>query len=596
MAITVIQRPQGHKLSSTLYSATASNSGGDVVFITSVNHGLSDGDWIYIESDIESYNGFKYVDSTGYTTFKVKDGDNSPYTAFKQIVDIDFQISIMDHGFQCVHLPIVYELASDLFPFNEPADSYTPNVVLSFTEYAGNVRLNTQNYISDPTALLKIELLGDGPLAGVYQITNVFTGSDFVIDLDYDASLDFDGYTIVKYYDNYSITVNIYAGLNVYHPWYTEKPIGLVASKKFIPDENNRVKFSIDEILRGFIKTRNNLALDTLPNNIDFLCEFYIGYSQAWDVVEDGELINQSDDEMIDDFIGQAINAKNEFKNVYSGYLSDYVGGETGLAQWLTDFDEPTAMVGYFFDISFINHLNAVDLLVTINKKLNGSILETEEQTISNPGLGVIRVSVTAESGYDQFCIQVSTPGSEEEVVAMDIEDLSEYQNSSIPGRTDWTLGALPTVTVDGDVFPDVVSSEWLYIPYAFVAGRTYNITINYNRTLNFGSSNPRTSILAMLDVAFNVVFSNSTSDSVGANTLSLSAVATASCALLAYRHSSGSNVTIDVTSIEGTETIPAVEGQEITEEICIRILEECDITFDGDARLTEGGGLRLLE
>jgi hypothetical protein len=578
MAITVIQRPQGHKLSSTLYTATASNAGGDVVFTTSVNHGLSDGDWIYIESDIESYNGFKYVDSTGYTTFKVKDGENSAYTEFKQEVDIDFQISILDHGFQCVHLPIVYELASDLFPFNEPAESYTPNVVLSFSEYAGNVRLNTQNYISDPIPLLKIELLGDGPLAGVYQITNVFTGSDFVIDLDYDASLEFDGYTIVKYYDNYSITVNIYAGLNVDHPWYTEKPIGLVASKKFIPDENNRVKFSIDEILRGFIKTRNNLALDTLPNNIDFLCEFYIGYHQSWDVVEDGELINQPDDETIDDFIGQAINAKNEFKNVYSGYLSDYVGGDSGLAQWLTDFAEPTAIVGYFFDISFLNTLNAVDIFISVYKKLNGSIISSSEIEITNPGLGVIRVPITPESGYDYFCIiAYSSSGGEEE--DFDLNDFTNFGS----GDNDWTLGANPSYLAP--IFSGW-ESKYLIIPFTGATRNTFNLQFDYSTATGTNIQ------IGYLDSLGNEVGSETFPDqnTVGIQNFSVTVEATGEYESFFIRTNGDTATAFEIVSV--SVSLPL----QLTEEICIRILEECDSTFDGDARLTEGGGLRLLE
>jgi hypothetical protein len=595
MAITVIQRPQGHKLDSTLHTATASNDSGDVLFTTTSNHGLSDGDYAYIESNIESYNGFKYVDSTGYTTFKIKDGVNSAYTEFKQAVEIDFMVSIMDHGFQCVHLPIVYELASDLFPFNELAESYTPNTIMSFSNYAGNVRLNTQNYISDPIALLKIELLGTGPLAGVYQITNVFTGSDFVIDLAYDADYDFDDYTIVKYYDNYAITVNIYAGLNTDHPWYSEKPIGLVATKKFIPDENNRVKFSIDEILRGFIITRNNLALDTLPNNTDFLCEFYIGYFQSWDVVEDGELINQSDDETIDSFVGQAINAKNEFKDLYSGYLSDYVSNESSLARWLTDFEEPIAIVDYFFDISFLNSLNGVDIQVTINKMVSSYIASSEILIFDNPGVGILRVPITAESGYDYYCITAATPGSAEIVNSMDIEDLSEYINSSILGRVDWTLGASPTVTLPG-AFPTVSTSQYLYKEFPFVTGREYTITVNYTWTLNSGSSNPRTSLLAIRDDAFTTIFSETDSASAGANVMSITFVATPGCVMFTFHHQSGSNVTLEIDSIEGTETIEAVESQTITEEICIKILEECSDTFNGEARLTQDGGLRLLE
>lgn len=575
MAITVIRRPQGHKLSATLYSAEASNSGGKVLFTTDANHGLSDGDYIYIDSDIETYNGFKYVESTGYTTFQIRESATSALIDFKQAVSIDFFVSVLNHGYQCVHLPIVYELASDLFPFNEPADAYTPNVILSFEDYAGSVRIHTQNSLSDPVALLKIELIGNGPLAGVYQITNVIQPWDVVIDLVYDATYDFSGYQVVKYYDNYAIHVNIYAGLTASHPWYDEKPIELVASKKFIPGSNNRVLFSIDEILRGFIKTRNNLALDTLPNNIDFLCEFYIGYFQSWDVVEDGELVNEPDTEVIDTFIGQAINAKNEFKNLYSGYLSDYLSEGNSFGRWLTDFDEPTAIVGYFFDISFLNASEA-EIQVSIEKYLNDALVATEMLELGEVGIGVIRVPITPETGYDYYCLKAYAIGEGEE---SDF-NLSNFDNFG--SGIDWVTGSSPSITSSG--------SPWTskYLRDSFV-GEPIN---TFNLQLDFSSASGANIEIGYMDSLGNVVGSEVFQDLAifGIQNFTVTVEATGEYAFIFVRTYGTTPTAFDIVSFS------VVEPLQITEEICIRILEECGDTFDGDARLTQEGGLRILE
>lgn len=597
MAISVIRRPQGHKLSLTQVDASVIDSAGDALFVTTSYHLLITGSYIFVDSNIGYYNQFKYVEVISATTFKVRNSENSAIVPFKQTADVYYRESTLEHGFQCVHLPIVYELASDLYPNDEPGEAYTPNTVASFEDSNGYVKINTTGNLPDAVELLKIRLVGDGPLAGVYQITQVFEEWSVEIDLVYDASYDFTGYTIVKWYDNYAINVNIYAGLSSGHRWEDEKPIGLVATKKFIPDSDNRVLFSIDDILRGYIETVNDLALDTLPNNINFMVEFYIGFYQSYDDVnDDGELYTLTDDESVDDFTGQAINAKNAFKNQYSGYMSEYVSDGENLARWLTDFEVPIAIVGYFFDISFLCPVNGSDIQIIISKRLNGVELASEVLTIENPGKGVIRVPITAESGYDQFCIQAQVEGSPEQILPIDIDDLSEYMNSSIPGGIDWTLGASPTVDIPGQPFPDTEFSEWLYKDYSFVSGRAYEITINYNRTVNSGSANPRTSVLAILDDSFNILFSDSNSDSAGSNSITLAFVANAISNKVGYFHSSGSDVTMDITSIEGSETIAEVDTYTVTEEICIKILDECDSTFDENVRLVETGEIRLLE
>lgn len=595
MAITVINRPLGHKLSDTEVDGAATDSSGDVLITTVSNHGLSDGSWVYVESNIESYNGFKYVDSVSYTTFKLKESENGAYVPFKQTADIVYRESVLDHGFQCVHLPIVYELESSLFPTNTEDEAYTPNTVVSFSNNNGNVELNLDNSLTDPVALTKIELVGTGPLAGVYQIITVLQAWAVVIDLDYDASYSFNGYTIVKYYDNYAINVNVYTGLLSGHRWDDEKPSALVATLRFIPDANNQVLFSISEILRGYIKTLNNLQLDTLPNNIDFMTEFYIGYYESYDESDGDEITTHSDGEVIDSFTGQAINAQNEFKNLYSGHLSEYVNDGNHLAEWLNDLDVPIAIVGYFFDISFLLIHNGVDVVVTMFKALDGIVTETEIITITNPGKGVIRVPITAESGFDNYCIQASTPGTAGETTAMTISALSTWTN--IAGAfTDWTTGATPSVTTSGG--GPTYESDKLAVSFPFIAGTIYSITININHV----APSSKDVWILILDSLNNIAWSTqSFFTGTSSGVLFVSFTATGSEAKIAVRLGPGfvlaeGDTTITLTSVSGTQQIPGIAAQTLTEQLCISILEECDSTFTEYARLLEAGDFRILE
>jgi hypothetical protein len=158
-------------------------------------------------------------------------------------VDVEYRVSVLQHGWLAVNQPIVYELGSDLWPNNQPEEAYTPRVVDSQADAEGYTQLNLSTALSFPYALDFIELVGTGSLAGAYQIVRVLQPWSIVINLAYDATNDFTGYQVVKYYNNYCINVDVYAGLDFYHPWYSEKPYTLAATLRFTPDSDGEVKF-----------------------------------------------------------------------------------------------------------------------------------------------------------------------------------------------------------------------------------------------------------------------------------------------------------------------------------------------------------------
>lgn len=591
--LTVLRRPLGHKLTDAAVDAVVTNSAGEALFTTDFNHGLSDGDYIYVISNFDAYNGFKYVDAVSYTTFKLRESVSGDVVPFKQIAYPEYQVSVLQHGWLAVHNPIVYELESDLWPSNVDAEAYTANTVVSQANSNGYTLLNLLAALEDPTALAWIELVGDGELAGAYQILSAPQRWQIVINLAYDSTNSFDGYQVVKYYKNYVVNVNIYAGLGVEHPWYSEKPYELAATLQLTPDENGRVKFSIAEILRGYIETRNNLTLDTLPNNLDFMTAFYISYYESYDS-SDGSEITTVETAAVSDrdtFEGHAVNAQMPFKSQAISHMSDYINEDAYLADWLLLQTSPIAIVGYFFDLSFINSLARVDIHIFVNGVL--------DQVISNPGVGVIRVPLEFASA-GEYCVYAYTPGVAQSSgpAATSLAALSAWTNK--PGGQQWTLGANPNTSVNGNGGV----SDWIVGAINTEAGFDYEFTTSFEIQVS-GSSLPTMAVIwALMDSSYNVLDSagfNYTTAGVKTETFTLNP--SGDGVYLGFYVTNNTPFDTKVVDIESAaynatpQPDDSVPAQTITETICITVLEECDDTVIPDEiRATEDGEYRILE
>lgn len=601
--VTVISRPIGHKLTDASVTGTVYDSGTGVAQVTTTfAHGLVDGDYIYVQSDIEQYNGYKYVDSQAYDTFRLKQSADGDYVEYIQDADISYRISVLQHGYLAVHQPIVYELESNLWPINEPEDTYTPRIVDSQADAEGYTQINLSSALNTPLYLDFIELVGDNELAGVYQILEVLQPWSVIINLPYSATNDFTNYTVVKYYNNYCINVHVYAGVGVEHRWYSQKPYELAATLRLTPDSVGRVKFSISDILKGYINTRNNLTLGTLPNNLDFMTGFYIDYFESYDASDGEEIITLESAPTSDKstFEGHAINADMPFKSVYISHMSEYLHEDTYYAKWLTLQERPVVVAGKFFDISFINSLPRVDILINVNKSLDGIVIDTETITIPHPGVGVIRVPFDIEEGFDEYCIYAHTLGAaaSEETPATSLESLSGWAN--ILGGT-WALGANPTISVNGNGGV----SGWIAGDVPTEAGFDYSFTVEFEIGVT-GSSTPTSSILfALMDVTWNVldyIGFNYTDAGVKTETFTLNPSANGQyLSMFVTNNTPFDTKNYDIQSaIYNAPAVPddSIPAQVITETICFDVVEECDSTFipDDDIRLTEDGDFRILE
>lgn len=415
MAVTILERPQGRVLSTTGNTATVNSSygTGDAIFIH-IGHGLTSGDFIYTTSDIENYAGFWEVVVITADQFKlVKDPDYYNEVQYIQDGTITYYTSTLTHGWSAVHLPINYLVSSNLYPFNavDPAAD-----ILSYVDDNGYVLLNLNGSLGTIHTFDWVELSStdEDDLDGQYQILDWISPTVIVINLAYDSYPNLTGARVKKAYHNYNILVNVYAGIYTGHQWEDQKPYELAATLQLIPYNTGEVgsldseaTFSINEILKSYVQTKNNPAIGTQPNNIDFWCNFYIEVAESYDD-SDGYSYGTYISEYTSDesnFQGFAVNAKLEFKNVQSGFMSDYLMNRNG--KFLTLFEEPVIFDIPYQDISFIKN-STNDYIINYQYYLNGAAGLFETQTITGDE-GVYRLPLVANCSYDRVDIWITS-------------------------------------------------------------------------------------------------------------------------------------------------------------------------------------------
>ena len=408
MAVSILERPKGYVLD-TCVSATINEDYNGLATVNKTAHGFTDGDVVYIQSNVEDYSGFWPIDVVGTDEFTLVNPDGT-HVAYLVDAEITYCPSLLSHGWSCVHLPITYKLSNTRWPVNSVD---TARTILSISDDNGHVNLTlsaTLGTIED-FSFVKISNANDSDFDGVWQVIDKLSTTSITINLLYpDATASgLAGATIQLYYNNYTVTVRVYGGLNASHQWTALKPYELLATLNLIPDTDNTVKFSINEILKSQIEVRNNLLLATLPNNLDFWTGFYIDFAESYDS-SDGYTLGTTESSFNSDkpqFEGYAVNSKLAFKNIHSGYLSDYLMTNNA-ALFLTLFTISVLFgctddyADCYQDISFINPYD--DVTIVMNKKYysNGVLQSTVETQIYNGDKGIIRTQVEADCDYDR--------------------------------------------------------------------------------------------------------------------------------------------------------------------------------------------------
>jgi hypothetical protein len=600
----VVKNPTGHKIIDQSIAAAITDSGGDAL-VTLAYHGLGTGDYVYITSDIDEYNGFWYVTSINTDTFKIAEYATADFVSYYQDADIEYY-QTNSHEWNSIFLPIIYKISNDKWPVNTVD---TARTISSFSNDNGYSDLTLSGDIGSVDAyrleFVKISDATDEDLNGVWQIVEVISQSNIVIDLPYSVSNSFSGASIQYYYNSYQVKVKIYSGLNALHPWTTHKPYEEVGILSLTPDENNIVMFSVNDYIKKMIAVKNNLTLFSLPLNLDAFTAFFIQFAESYDESDNYSLSTLETAYETDDFEGYAVAGKLPFKNIYSGAYSDYVYTDGSPAYWLTLFPELLAVEDKYFDISFIKNIPGL-FWVIIEKYVQDYLTATETIIYTDQGLGVYRIPIVPDAQYDRFCVKIYTPGQAAVpgvTSAITLPALSLWASDPGSGDEVWTTGATPSINLPGSII-DPSDSEFLFAAYAFIPGYDYTITIGYTVSYNSGSSNPRTARISIFDDSMNVQFTTTDSGPIspgGSDTVAITFTATMFTTRVGVKYTSGSDIDLQIDTRAGTETTPAtpeVDAAYLTEEICINIIDACDTqsAVPEDIRLLEDGDYRLLE
>lgn len=598
--VTVTSRPQGHKIIDQAITAQITDSSGDAL-VTFASHGLSDGDFVYIESDIDEYNGFWEVDAINANTFKlVLDGGFVEYYQDQEITYYQTQ----SHDWSSIFLPIMYKATNNRWPLNSID---TVRTVSSTADDNGFLRLNLSGAIkSDVRDLEFVKITFSDASYVVAQIVEVISTSSLVVNLPYDS------YSITAvqyYYNNYQVRVKVYAGLPPSHPWQDKKLMEEVAELSLTPDENNNVIFSISDYIKLKVAIKNNLTLFSLPLNLDAFTGFYIATGESYDASDNYTLYTVESDFTDDTFQGYAITGKLPFKNMYAGDYAEYVYTSGSPARWLTNRERLLAVEGYYFDISFIKSIVG-DFWVIIDKYNHDYLQNTDVIPYTDQGIGVYRIPITPDATYTRFCVRVYVPGQPgtpgEQVNVEDFPDMSTWLNMGTGG--DWTISSTPSY----NPFGLGTSKEFRSTPgyTGFVLGREYTVEVDYDKSHFFGDENMRTLSVDINDAVGAPLFGEDTILALGDTSGTITVTFTDTGLPLPvrgiefqYNSNSDDNVTLTITALRiyyETEGTPGTDPATLTETICIDILETCEIengfTPSDDRRLLEDGDYRLLE
>lgn len=424
MALTVIQQPKGHVLNDVSIAATISSSAG--ALFTATAHGLNTADTIYIYSAISDHNGYWYVSVVSANTFRIREYATASDKAFIKTGSVTCYKSMQRHYWNCVHLPIIYKLKSDVWPTNGVDSAKT---ITTFSNYNGYTYIvaNGDIKVTGTASSLEQVILAGTSVNGVYKILQWFSDTNFVIDLAYSGSNVLSSGTVQYYYYNYNARIRIYAGLPPAHYWAAQKPSVLITEVRCIPDSTGVITLNIADYIKQKIEViKNNSLLATLPNNIDAWCSFYITYAESYDdsnMYTVAEYIGTyKDDSYGADgteaggaFTGYAVNAKLPFKTMSSGFLSPYVSVPSGIittkSKWLTAFARPTMWADKYFDVSFIkNTTSAGDYIKRDVYTFNGvtyTLRQTYIDVITDNDEGIYRYSID-QSGWNEDRIDIT--------------------------------------------------------------------------------------------------------------------------------------------------------------------------------------------
>jgi hypothetical protein len=380
-----------------------------------------------------------------------------------------------NNKWSAVHLPMVYQLQTDLSPNTLGPTSG----VSSYNSNGGYLRLDLGS-IGSVTELdfVTITAPNASQYNGVHQVIQVEAGDIYTLDIDYTSGvIDWSGSVIKRFYPNYHMNVRVYAGLLPGHPMASDKPIELAAELKILPDSTGLATFSIHEVLKSYVETRSTRT-DIPPigevdpyNDIAFFTQFYISYAESYDNSNGYTLSTVTSAYTTDTFQGIAVNASMPFRNPQGKYLTDYMNNK-----FLTLFAIPVLFACSeetplcFQDISFLTESSTS---MKLKEEYYSNGVKVGEVLIDMPdeGEGLYRTPlVEATCEYDRVDLTVIGGINIQDFQNFDVGDSWVPDGSDNPtvGLSANTLG-VPDNSKYGAVAVSIREGQTVSIPYKYV-------------------------------------------------------------------------------------------------------------------------------
>lgn len=406
----------------------------------------------------------------------------------------------------CVNMPVIYELTSNKYPTNT-ADSSSG--VASYNSNNGYLRVDLGSIGTiNELDFVKIVAPNATEYEGVHQVLQVESGNVYTLDIAYTSgTINWTGSAFTKYYPNYHAVVRIYAGIDPSHPLYSDKPIELAAELKIVPDADGKCLFSIHEILRAYVRTKNT-RVDTGTigevdpyNDIDFFTHFYIAYAESYDESNAYTINTYRSPFVTDTFIGVAVNAALPFRNSNGTFLTEYMNNK-----FITLFAIPVLFACSdetplcFQDVSIIAEMEEGSKFK--QEYYSDGVRVTETLTdIPDHGDGVYRMPLTeADCEYDRVDVSVTNNF-----------DASVEGFANNGSGTSWQADGAGVPFVDLTVILGIPSpSKFGYIPMPVKSGQQVSIPYQFRMP---GSPFPPytlTGLLTLFDSSFNIIHSAS--------------------------------------------------------------------------------------
>lgn len=322
-----------------------------------------------------------------------------------------------------VHNPIVYKITNDKWPTNsvDSADNITDH-----TDYAGNVEFTIAGHSYSALQWVTIASSDISSYNGVWQITAITTNT-IILDLPYEAGT-LGSPTALKYYQNYHLLIQVYAGIPGTHTLTADDPIEFIATQRAIPGLDNIALVDVSELVRDKIIMANSPA----NNDENLWTAFYIYYSESYDNVVSGEIV-QAISAYTDDSanIFFATHAKMLFQNTYGGNVGEWVITSNHQGKLLTKFSQSALWPGLYFDICFALNTNSTGVSYTEYDKA-GSSLNTGTVSFTYQDEGIYRIRLDTISFLDNtdYIIIHVMAGTNSEDLRIDI--IRECSNQNV--------------------------------------------------------------------------------------------------------------------------------------------------------------------